>query len=52
MSKDNVFELKKPEYFIMGLRIPPFAFTRHGVLMLSSVRITPPRLIFKEQYYK
>jgi hypothetical protein len=21
----------------MGLRIPPFAFTEHGVLMLSSV---------------
>jgi len=23
--------------YIMGLRIPPFAFTEHGVLMLSSV---------------
>ena len=47
--EDFMFELKKEELTnwrsqfaisnqdIMGLRIPPFAFTEHGVLMLSSV---------------
>ena len=47
--KDFMFELTKEELEnwrsqfatsnrdIMGLRIPPFAFTEHGVLMLSSV---------------
>jgi len=47
--KDFMFELTKEELknwrsqfatsnqYIMGLRIPPFAFTEHGVLMLSSV---------------
>jgi len=46
---DFMFELTKEELknwrsqfatsnqYIMGLRIPPFAFTEHGVLMLSSV---------------
>jgi phage regulator Rha-like protein len=47
--EDFMFELTKEELInwrsqfatsnqdIMGLRIPPFAFTEHGVLMLSSV---------------
>jgi ORF6N domain-containing protein len=47
--EDFMFELTKEELknwrsqfatsnqYIMGLRIPPFAFTEHGVLMLSSV---------------
>ena len=47
--EDFMFELTKEELEnwrsqfatsnrdIMGLRIPPFAFTEHGVLMLSSV---------------
>ncbi|MFC1857314.1 ORF6N domain-containing protein [Thermodesulfobacteriota bacterium] len=47
--EDFMFELTKEELKnwrsqfatinqdIMGLRIPPFAFTEHGVLMLSSV---------------
>ena len=47
--EDFMFELTQEELknwrsqfatsnqYIMGLRIPPFAFTEHGVLMLSSV---------------
>jgi len=48
--EDFMFELTQEELknwrsqfatsnqYIMGLRIPPFAFTEHGVLMLSSER--------------
>lgn len=40
MSKDE-FENWRPQFATsndkMGLRIPPFVFTEHGVLMLSSV---------------
>ena len=31
--EDFMFELTKDE---LGLRIPPFVFTEHGILMLSS----------------